>query len=547
MYDFNQTPTDLNSITTGFGKSNLFIFTPRRLGDIAIRSNQFNFSRELANKFMTPVNPVEAVATFQGNEDVAKAILPSSQGMGVDTSLYDSLWSFVLILDESDANQATRFMPTPKTRKIIKGYFLDEPMVHQYGMTPIHNPDAQMVCTHQSRSNVSFELTHAGQKIAQTTPVNEDYVPQLAAQYVGNENLAVVDSASIARSTALGDGGTIVSAPGDNYIAGKSGSSAVIHNSSRCPRNELAAIGSALQSAQDAHDAREGFHDSFANSPIAEDPIASFTHQMASSVATGSQMFVGSGLDWSRPVTFGTLETYCPHLAVLPMEMPVETQLDVRGHSEISMQNTYSSLIASSIPAICSNLGISDISFRYSSTDMQGGRTALWEILDVKTSLGDMVPHERVVQMVNAFKAEMERSTLPTISVLSGHFNVIVSFNMAGATLVNLQLLDFPESNDCGYHEGHNQMGGLLSPALGNDQMVMHNTGQFGSLVNHLGGVVAGLGNPETYGAEYHESIARDNTYDAEAPSLGTVSSVMKAASHIDHNRGRFSDDELRN
>lgn len=468
----------------------LFVFTPRIHGNICLRPSMFNFNPGVVDELLAAQSAKLATAAFgrPGTTNLTRSIKPDAQGIPIDSSIFDSMWSFILIFDSTGNAMRTSMVGAPQRRMILTGYFVDEPVATQtlYSSRPILNPDAIMVFTHESLAVITKHLQQRSQDSV-SIAANNDFVPQMTDSFVQSTDLALVDAGSIAKSTIVDENGDDRIVLNDNNMIGcVDGESPVLGACTKTPRQQMVQIASAIDSAADAAVHVGDHYSGFDTGPniVGSDPFAVFINQIHSSIGLrNAPTTITSTLNGAIPIPLGVLSSNFPNLMVYPIKIPSTPCYEVGDQNEMNIHNTFSSMVSSTVSAYCADLGISGIGFRYDSfsagTFGQGGGN--WQMLRVAAMLGDATTEDRLARSCNQFKTGMENDLFPVLKSFGGEFSLIVDYDMIGSTVIDLHFLDYDDS--FGLYEAHNRLGGIISPAVGSTNTLNTNREQFDQLV----------------------------------------------------------------
>ena len=112
-------------------KIKLFIFTPRHHNVSVIRPYVFNFTEDMADTFLQGNGTTDAMMRMNGfnNNSLCDAIMPSTNGIVLNTNVLDQYYSFVLIIDGAEPVRSMISFGAPKRRTVLTGYFYDEPIL----------------------------------------------------------------------------------------------------------------------------------------------------------------------------------------------------------------------------------------------------------------------------------------------------------------------------------------------------------------------------------------------------------------------------------
>lgn len=469
----------------------LSIFTPRNHGSIYLRPFVFNFNNGSLNEMMSSGLAVNSLKSFQGagKDALKQAIVPLAHGIPVHTYMYDSMWSFILVFDHAGGSVTTTRYGAPKRRTVLTGYFLDEPLhvASMYTSNPIFNPNAMLLFTHNS-SLVLQSIFGAQHLPNLSINCNADIIPQMTATSIDGD-LAMVDSATIAKCSMAGAGvGERVTCDAGAFVSSFVNESGVAHATARSPRHQLLTIAGAIDRASAHSDDTFGVHGSMGEGQPFIDPYDKFIGELHQNIATESPMPTNIGIDPRIPMTLGQLDAMFPAMKMIPYRIPINPEYEVCDQGTVNPINIMSSMVQSTIGVFASECALASIQFRYASWvagDICGINKGQWEIMAATSMIGDDFDHHKLGAAINNFKRTLENNLFPILLAAQGEFDLTVAYDMSSSTIIDLQYLDFAETG-YGFYEGHNRLGGMLSPALGDKHALHNNELQFNFLVNNL-------------------------------------------------------------
>lgn len=480
------------------------VFTPRKHNTTIIRPHVFNFNESMVGELLESRGDAAIVSTFQGgNGALRHAIVPDSNGVMLDTYNFDSYWSFILIVDVAATALIDTTYGGPRNRTVLTGYFIDEPFLPHTLMSanPVPNLGAGILFTQKSMIALQ-NISGPNSRVISTIGANIDLIPQAMSVLVPEgDQMLLTDTGSIAKNTSFDQNGNErYLNKGPSYINNftKAHANPRMLNS---PRHQLIGLVNAIHDGmiQAEHECDNSVSVGMGydqDIPYKfQDYVTRQTH-----VHNGLGVTIGSGqVDPCVPQTFGELSNQWPDLSVDPCHIPSVPQYDVSGQEDISVRNTMSSLITSVITGLATEHKLASIAFRYTTftpNQVVNATQGQWAIEGATPIVFTTeVDFGREIDM---FRMNLESSLFPTVMDLGGHFDLMVSFDMANSTLVDLHYLDDVDNVNA-FYEHHNRLGGLAAPNIGNDAIYNRNTDQYTVL---LGDLSANITGPTSFGGQ---------------------------------------------
>ena len=85
-------------MSSGVGQSNmLLVFTPKRVGKLALRPMQFTFTESAINEVHDFALRGKALTDLDDTKFLKESIMPASMGTQMDTTFIDTAWTFTLV------------------------------------------------------------------------------------------------------------------------------------------------------------------------------------------------------------------------------------------------------------------------------------------------------------------------------------------------------------------------------------------------------------------------------------------------------------------
>lgn len=486
-------------IQSGVG---LYIFTPRNHGSIQLRPLKFNFNEQMLNDMLQQPNIKQALGTYEGNNKsmYTHAILPDPQGISMDTTQYDNMWSFILVFDNGGNNMTSMRWGSPKKRTVLTGYFLDEPLnpMTMFSSSPTHNPNAMMLFTHTSSTILQDRIDKIVQR-SHRIVANEDIVPQATAAHVHNgEELALVDAATIAKCQIPIEDDIRISSDAGAYLSTFNDMSGIVSSNARSPRHQLLAIADAMDTAKTRTDATEnsGIFGTVVDTVTSLDPFDIFINEVYQNVASRQTGVINqNSIDPRLPIPLSALDNLFPNMNVVPFKIPINPEYEICDQGTVNPHNIMSSMIQSSIGVFASECLLASIQFRYGSWsvgDLCGMQEGQWQIIAASSMIGDDLDQNKLSAALNRFRRLMETSLFPIVKDTCGDFDLIAAYDMSSSTIIDLNLMDY-NNPGMGYYEGHNRLGGMVSSAIGGESTLNNNRIQFDTLVNRVASVKSSM------------------------------------------------------
>jgi hypothetical protein len=478
----------------------LFVFTPRIHGTVCIRPAVYNFNAGTVEELFRGPTCKHSCAKYDGDTpNLIKAIVPDSQGVIMNTSHLDSMWSFILVFENGKSPTQYRTFGSPIRRTVITGYFIDEPIAPTtlYTSTPIMNERAMMLFTHRSMAIITANISMTS-KPSMSIAANNDYVPQAFAMHAQVDNLSLVDAASIARSQAvMDDGSTMVTDHNGTLLKNCHNASPILTPSVKTPRQQMMAIASAIDSASEqtqstpiysslrGDDEVEKYHEN--------DPFNQFKQMFINSMSAPSTDIQTNDVDASRVLPLASLMFKFQNLEVYPIKIPTTPQFEVGNQSDINVHNSMSSMVQSTVSAYAQDLGLSSIAFRYESyiRNEMASSPGVWQLFRVTPFMaGPEITEQMVSDILYRFRTRVENDLFPVLRAFSGEFSLFVDFDMIASTVIDLQYMDCPTNH--GLYEAHNRLGGVISPAIGSGTHLVHNRASLDTLSVQMASNIVG-------------------------------------------------------
>ena len=232
----------------------MFVCTPRAHYNIIVRPTVVNFTPGVIDELNQFATAEEATSDLYGNHkrNLRTAILPAHQGNAVNTSMFDQLYSFIMIVDTGKTAQNQYNMGAKANRIVLTGYFLDEPFVTHtlHSSSPIPNMGARLMFTKESMSVIHPSGYGSGGGHARSfTTANDDIVGCGIGMAYQNPDIRVCDISSVANATVVGnDQGEWITAENLTNPACLD-ENIIVNSTARSPKHQLGMIANAIDTA----------------------------------------------------------------------------------------------------------------------------------------------------------------------------------------------------------------------------------------------------------------------------------------------------------
>lgn len=471
----------------------LYLFTPTIMPGQMLRPYQYNFNDNLVDQIITAKEKMSCAVAPNGlgisSDLVNTAILPSANGIAINTSALQTQWSFVLITDTAPDPVMRRSALSPTTRVISTGYCSDEP-INLATKTP--NPAAVLMFTKTNTTYVSPQADQFGIKNKITNASDLDVVSEINGA-MANQDLFLATPQDI-RSTVFngcpGPDGHTIGAYGElclnNVKQGESGK--LISGEYKTPKIQLGAIMQALDRSIDYVSAlNDGVSSNIGPSmcPNIEDMARQTFDQ---NVAGSRQSLPRSGLDTSKPISMQNLLYLFPNIDIIPCEVPMASAWDATPQDAITARNSMSSMLSASLSNLVPACGLSNIMFQYSSYATIGPAavttsTGVWHINGYGMLVNTTPRAEE--QAIVTFKNYFEMELVPILKCVRGDFDLLAYIDMMGYVLIDLVFRDdfLTMKQHEGFYETSNRLGGFLNPMVADIGILNHNAVQLDTLV----------------------------------------------------------------
>jgi hypothetical protein len=450
----------------------LIIYTPRMIPAQVLRPFEYNFNASLQNELISEQGMQKLIDGKQ-SDVLNTAILPVANGIQLNTATLNYMYSFVLVVNIGCGQGKFE-------RTVRIGYFDNEPITYQFGLTPKVNERAVMFFTHTLTFTANNSINPMlGQQSRVSLLEDTDRTSGLINQYA-NTDMFLMLPGDIRRVCA-GD----VEGEGLLNLGTKTTENVPIPSHAKTPIHLLRSIAEGIDSAQYS---------------VLDVGLNSIYNQRASVASSGRDIFtqtfdgqmIGSyappvtvgGIDNSVPMQLGQLVGLYPNIDIRPHQIPQNSAWDVYPQTCTSKPNTVCAFLSPAIDSLAIGFGISEIIFRYNSwmRDDFAYRQGSWKIF----YCNGIVEETAVAQNRNLenFKRQVENTVFPIVKTLGGEFDIGVHYSLSAETVI--KLIYFDESSNTnmdGFYENCNRLGGFNSPVVGWYNLFDNNVKQMNGLV----------------------------------------------------------------
>ena len=483
----------------------MYIFTPAKKITQVVRPYKYAFTDNVVNNMMDVHSNTNRISNLNlADDDLKKAVIPSSQGIHVDLFNIENYYTYMLIIDTRVGNELFGTSQNTSKRLIYAGYFLDEPFVPStlHMSTPTMNPNARAIVTHGDCLQNTVAFTEFGRQSPTDVIASNDMVHQHMGQNF-NEQVGLCDYIAISKGHGVDNSGHLIRNSNPIVLPEMSKNAESIPLDLRSPRSHINGIANAVANGIDER------RDYQVRSQIMEETddgknIDMFNNVSSAIVTRLQRPTISSALsrafDPSMPITMGELDRLLEGgLQVQPFSIPFNPQVDIKDPTSISAENVMGSMAAHTVTAYATNCGLSTVAFRYSSylKSIDNPSLGVWVWEDAKPTIAVASDNNQAVsQFVRTFEMLMETGLFPLLKAHYGEFDLLCKFNLAGDMLISLKYMDMANNthND-GFVIVHNALGGMISPSLGSYEDVAHNRNQITELLSRAVGKTAGIFN----------------------------------------------------
>ena len=508
MFNFNQFSQAVNQFelqndaydltANGSKRAKLYVFTPTFLPQQTLRSFNYNFSNTLVQELASSKeqdfrkNLHQPEGTPMGNA-VNLAVLPTLNGINMDTTLINNQWSFVLILDKSyPTRNGVLQTASPITRTIATGYATEEPVNPN---TNTVNPHAILMFTKVDVINVAPRMS--GGEFDRSYIVKEDssIVDERIGQLSGPKNLFTMTPGELVNNTAYEPmAKDMCVAPGPSCVTNIKANegSKKISNNEATPRHHLGNIVQALNASISSEKNLEGKNICANGVSVLDDPsIAGVIEKVATNMPNYNVTTPGNTIDVTQPMSMECLCYMYPDLHVFPIAVPTKSIWDAAPQGVQTRRNQMSSLLAASIQNLITQVGIASISFRYDSftgPDKFGLGSKDGVFYPERWCPISTMSDKTQFSAIKWFETMFKDWLVPVIRTVGGEFRLLCHIDIGGYVLIDLIYEDerLGMSQGEGWYETSGKLGGYLTPYLGTESQWSNNASQLMELISNV-------------------------------------------------------------
>lgn len=476
----------------------LHLFTPVVKEDPIIRPFRFNVDPIFMDDLTSTIKDVKHDASrsvsgiardrffLKGKESADRALMPSDNSYIFGRSNLNNQWQFVLEVNNAPI-RGRHHTSNVKNKIIYTGYFIDDEPVSKRGVL---NPEATMVFTHLTQIDINDEIDRGGYRnmirprldldILHPVMNDMDGVGRDERKYLlsPNQVLDVIDDGDDEDF----DGGYDISNPSLATLDLKQRGVTEIsmYNS---PRQQLNRIVTGLaKTVLDQDDHSSGIRSGNSTIPLLRsryDIRKTFRNYIG-----GDHIDRTSGPEYRKQISVQQLLKMYPSLDENLQIIDISDSafdyntLDEGQNDLLSIMSSY---LKNAIPSVFADHGISDITFRYATSDPRqifinrNDRDPIIDVHDCQPVLNE--PFEDTQTRCRMALNHLQEFVFSVVENICDDIEVLVDFKLGQDTLVQLQLRDHTEEINEEYviHQGN--LGGIISPQLGGiDEFENHNS-----------------------------------------------------------------------
>ena len=418
-------------------KSTLYLFSPKKIPDQVLRPYVYNFTdnivtamTESSDAYRTAI--VDAREAYDSGDtsslagkDAWAAIVPDSNGFKISMDEYNKLWRFVLVLRNKDDRALFRFFP--RTTTVACG-FVDR--------IPFNTE------TRQPNNDAVLSATKVITFIKSTT----------GDVRVCDRDIIRKDDPGLESVSCLADPSHLFKDDDNSTI--------VVNNALRIAQWQLTDIAAYIENViWSVKDQYEFGSRDFTTSPkeMAVSEVYENLSHMKNAPEMDMELFI-------KPISISDLLKAHSDTIITPVQScnpTIGTDQQV-----LSNENTLSSMLASTLPALTASSNLSSISFAYNSkTD---------EFMVNGFSNG-IIPGDNGTTPTEWFEETFRRCVAPVVRRMGGEFNVLCWCDIIGETMVQLKLASTTKEE---LYVTSALLGGILNPMRADDKIRKHNAEQ---------------------------------------------------------------------
>ena len=481
----------------------LYIFSPRQTPNVTVRNFEYNFTTAFTDELADVVDKAARSGNgivghnytddfrMSNSVEANRSIAPCASGEMVYGNVYDSLYTWLLILD--NASFEGRHNPSGLSNRLLyTGFFLEEPCTPSQFGGYVLNEKAMMLPTHLTYLDIKSVYSGFGSIVQSRPRADIDIVNPMATLQTSPTRDYLIRPSDIINENFIDGEGDIYYTPERNYV-GNMNDSIKLSTTLNNPKEHIKSIVSGLAKTSASRMMVDNLPMSVGVNPVAIDDDFSWVNSLRQNMAGEVLPDRFVGLNVNQNIMFCDLIAKYPVLrettqfVKVPWSLP-EAPADDSAPTPI---NVWSSLLMSSVPSVFSSFGISDASFRYCSVNLNSSAFNTFNnspMIEIY-SLGVFVPQESQDTMKQRFfgaLAYLEKNIFPIITTQSGNFDAIIRYDSAKECAVLLNLLDVYDTPNNDITVRNNLFGGLHSPLVGSGELKLHNANEFGNLVQYV-------------------------------------------------------------
>jgi len=464
-----------------------------------VRSHKFNINMEFADEFVDSLSSEYAVGGDRRGTPIARIsqaagsiIRPNEYGSNIDTKPYEDMCPFILMWDNPVVEASSRLGSSRKhdMRLIYLGYIMSpDPVVHRYGNTIIDH-DAPVFITHVTSTRIAITTGYQGTMLSPRMITDSDIInPRSLLTISPDRQYDLSPNILLRNDYSSGDGSTVTA-----YSLSQIDTGAPTLDFARANRNPKEQIRSLYKGLRK--------YASTTLSPSMRHTGAHDRYYSDSYYTPGSRFQVSQHMSTTNPdipVGFSVNSIHrledivraCPELknrdSIQFIDVPFDLQHEVLDNRSPSVTNIWTAMLESALPPILASRGITDISFRYCSnpagSSIRLDPEPAVQLQDIGFSILDLSKTEQIATWRECL-GEIEREVFEVLITTAGDFDLIVDYHSANYTRVRLQFLDDETLPDNTYSVTHGTFNPLTTPLIGDQHTLIHNSDQFGELVD---------------------------------------------------------------
>ena len=462
----------------------LYLFSPQYMPEQVIHTYQYQLNEDFLKNVLAPGGTMEQNVANCKDKSIKQAIMPAAGGLVVETQNFNSMWSFVLIIDA--------ITPTRTIRQLAIGYVYDQP-ISDLGTI---NQNATLVFTRTAVKHIRNKVGYnaPGDRMCVFSTENLDYTNRAAGMFYNDQAFIGAPKDLMTHKLTEQNGGY---APADysdlslNADTAMPKDTRILQVDDNSPMAMLSDIAGAIDKCSQGVNTNDTVisrlmqqGDDPGLTPV-EQMLSKATDQMPGAIG----LQVTTGLDTSVPMTLGMLQLKYENLRVYPHRVRVGSAYGWDRLSQVQMGSTglvatmspklqMSFMVGAAIQAICNSLSIADMSFHYhvlARDTMFGGasRQEYFKFLEFQT----FVPRSPdALTMISGYATNFLKSHIfEVIDTVSEEYMVNVVAHMNGDILVDLRLAEFPDPGDGTWYQTSARLGGIMNPAIGTVDIIASN------------------------------------------------------------------------